>query len=151
MSYPSGHASLDTGKTYAWTVIAKEGEHYAAQTEVWTFRLNGGKLAGTGESHKVYVQLRRELDGNVLGVSHELSVGYVNETAETQAGYELVALGEGNRIVSSGTLELVRGANHLDIPLPRRAGLKHGKVYLFRLKNSRGEYWQIKFNYQAEK
>lgn len=151
LSYPSGHAALDTGRTYAWTVIAKEGAHYAAQTEVWTFRLNSARMAGLGESNKVYVQLRRELDGNVLGASRELSVAYVNETADKEAVYELVALGEGNRIVKSGTLPLVRGANRIDVPLPRRAGLTDGKIYLFRLKNSRGEQWQIKFNYQAEK
>lgn len=150
-SYPSGHVALDTGRTYAWTVIAKEGEHYAAQTEVWTFRLNGAKLAMEGEDNKVYVQLRREVDGHVLTVSRELSVAYVNETADKEVAYEVVALEDGNRIVKQGTLPLIRGANRLDVPLPRRAGLSDGKIYLFRLKNSRAEQWQIKFNYQAEK
>lgn len=150
LSYPPGHASLDTGKTYAWTVIAKEGEHYAAQTEVWTFRLNGGKLQHLQDLNKVYVQLRRELDGNVLHASREISVSYTNETGDSAARWELLALEDGNRELMTGQMPLVRGANHFDIPIPARSGLTAGKSYLFRLKNSRGEYWQLKFIYRKE-
>jgi hypothetical protein len=38
-SYASSFAKLDTGKIYAWQVIAKNGLSYAAKTEIWTFKL----------------------------------------------------------------------------------------------------------------
>jgi len=43
-SYPSSFSSLDTGKIYAWQVIAKNGLNYAAKTEVWTFKVKQENL-----------------------------------------------------------------------------------------------------------
>lgn len=42
-AYPASARKLDTGKVYAWRVIAKEGEMFAAQSEVWTFSLSPDK------------------------------------------------------------------------------------------------------------
>lgn len=38
-NYPASAKRLDTGKLYAWRVIAKNGETFAAQSEVWTFSI----------------------------------------------------------------------------------------------------------------
>lgn len=38
-SYSSSFSKLDTGKIYAWQVIAKNGTNYSGKTEVWTFKL----------------------------------------------------------------------------------------------------------------
>jgi hypothetical protein len=99
----------------------------------------------------VYTRLRRELDGNVLYADRVLYVDYTNETADSTARYEVIALEEGNKSVHAGTLELKRGGNRLDVVVPRRTELREGASYLFRLRNSRGEYWQLKFVYQSEK
>ena len=38
-NYPASFEKLDTGKVYAWQVIAKNGMNYSAKTEVWKFKL----------------------------------------------------------------------------------------------------------------
>lgn len=38
-SYASSFTKLDTGRIYAWQVIAKNGINYSAKTEVWTFSI----------------------------------------------------------------------------------------------------------------
>jgi hypothetical protein len=38
-NYSSAYSKLQPGKTYAWQVTAKNGDNYAAATEVWTFSL----------------------------------------------------------------------------------------------------------------
>ncbi|GAA0544975.1 hypothetical protein GCM10009415_28920 [Chitinophaga japonensis] len=147
-SYPSGAVALDTAKEYAWTVIARNGSLFAAQTEVWTFRIKGVHNK-TRVSNGAYVQLKKELDGVVVN-SSSLQCAYRNETGDTTARYELIALESGNRILDAGTLSLKRGDNRMDIPLDKIKGLRDGRSYLFRLRNSRNEYWQMKFIYTRE-
>ncbi|RPD38064.1 hypothetical protein EG028_27000 [Chitinophaga barathri] len=150
VNYPSFAIKLDTGKIYAWTVIAKNGGQFAAQTEVWTFSIREAKPS-VPNSNTVYTRLRRELDGNVLYAAQTLYVDYTNETADSTVRFEIIALEEGNRSVHGGTLELKRGNNRLDVAVPGKSALRKGSSYLFRLQNSRSEYWQLKFVYQPEK
>ena len=38
-SYASSYTKLETGKVYAWQVVAKNGLSYTSKTEVWTFTI----------------------------------------------------------------------------------------------------------------
>jgi hypothetical protein len=149
VNYPSGALQLDTASTYAWSVIARNGNLFAAQTEVWTFRVKENKYSN-GDINSAYVQLRKELDGSVMHSDRMLQLSYNNETADSTAHYELISLDNSNKTVYAGTLVITRGSNRLDIPLDKRRGLRAGQIYLFRLLNSRNEYWQMKFIYTKE-
>lgn len=147
VNYPAGAVALDTAKQYAWTVTARNGSLYAAQTEVWTFRVKGVQN-NVRVTNGAYVQLKKELDGIVINCNY-LRCGYSNETADSTVKYELIALENDNRVAHSGSLSVKQGDNRLDVPL-NRIGLSDGKSYLFRLRNSRNEYWQVKFIYTKE-
>ncbi len=147
VNYPAGAVALDTSKQYAWTVIARNGPIFAAQTEVWTFRVRGVNKVLHASDNSAYVQLRKELDGTVVTCSR-LQCGYTNETSDNAIRYEVIALEDNNQAVATGTLNIQRGANLLEAPLGKN--LASGKSYLFRLKNSRDEYWQVKFVYTRE-
>lgn len=147
VNYPAGAVALDTARDYAWTVIARNGPLFAAQTEVWTFRIKGVQH-NVRVTNGAYVQLKKDLDGVVINCNY-LRCGYSNETADSTAKFEVIALENDNKIAHSGTLNIKRGDNRLDVPL-NRAGLSDGKSYLFRLRNSRNEYWQVKFIYTKE-
>lgn len=147
VNYPAGAVALDTAKQYAWTVTARNGSLYAAQTEVWTFRVKG--VQNTARiTNGAYVQLKKELDGLVINCNY-LRCSYSNETPDSTVKYELIALENDNRVARSGSLAIKRGDNRLDVPL-NKIGLSNGKSYLFRLRNSRSEYWQLKFVYTKE-
>ncbi|MGO4294032.1 hypothetical protein [Chitinophaga sp. RAB17] len=150
VNYPSGATALDTANTYAWSVIARNGNLFAAQTETWTFRVKGiVKMMDNADGG--FVQLRRELDGSIIRCGEEMQMSYNNETGDTTAHYELLLLDNTNRTVYAGTVPLKRGANHISIPLGRKRGLDSDKVYLFRLLNTRHEYWQMKFIYVRDR
>lgn len=148
-NYPASGVALDTSKTYAWTVIARNAAAFAAQTEVWTFKLKGLP----GKPHlpaSAYVQLRKELDGNVAALSGSLKFYYMNVPGDKSVHYEIIGLNEQNTVVGSGEVNLQPGDNMLELPVEKGMRLLSQKTYLFRVLNSRNEYWQMKFVYSQE-
>jgi len=150
VNYPASAAALDTAKRYAWTVNAYNGNRFAAQTEVWTFRIKSVQP----ESSKVvnaYVQLKKELTGAVTSCSGPLLFSYGNDANDRTVKYEIIALEQSNKVVQQGMLSLKPGENLLELPLKRSARLDDKQTYLFRLLNSRQEHWHMKFIYNSEK
>lgn len=97
-NYPSSWKSLDTGKVYAWRIIAKNGESFAAQSEVWTFRITKEKPEKLVPAGNAYIELKANdpsvstgvIPDNVLGVkyysydkSHETIIRFLNGRGET--------------------------------------------------------------------
>lgn len=92
-NYPATLSALDTGKLYAWRVVAKNGDLFAAQSEVWTFRV-GAKMADPVlPPDATYLELKPEssvltlgiVSGDALGVkyysydsTHEAAVRFFN-------------------------------------------------------------------------
>jgi hypothetical protein len=96
-NYPSSNKTLDTGKVYAWRVVAKNGETFAAQSEVWTFKISQNTPKALTPANGTYLDLKSSnaytstavIQGNVLGVryysydkDHEAVVKFLNEKGE---------------------------------------------------------------------
>jgi hypothetical protein len=96
-NYPSSAKRLDTGKVYAWRVIAKNGENYAAQSEVWTFRVTQEQLQKPERFTGAYIEVKQGSDytatvtvsEDLLGVkfysyekSHESVIRFLDEKGE---------------------------------------------------------------------
>lgn len=96
-NYLSSNKTLDTGKVYAWRVIAKNGETFAAQSEVWTFRISQEKPKALTPANGVYLELKNTyaytgtaiIHDNILGIryysydkSHEAVIKFLNEKGE---------------------------------------------------------------------
>jgi hypothetical protein len=148
MNYPASAVALDTAKQYAWTIIAKNGNEFSAQTEVWTFKINSKQVNNT-VFENAYVQLKKEVDGAVASSSAQLRCSYTNEANDNTAKYEVISLDKGGLIVTTGNVPLKPGENLLEISIRKVAGLETGKSYQLRLLNSRNEYWNMKFIYSG--
>lgn len=144
VNYPASAVALDTAKKYAWTVTAKNGSVFAAQTDIWTFKIKGIDVAKTTTESAAYILLKKELDATQFSCSGTLQVGYSNDAADTTVNYEILSLDAGGGVIQSGSLSLTRGQNQLKIVLK---GLSNNQHYLFRLQNGRKEYWNAKFIY----
>jgi hypothetical protein len=94
-----------------------------------------------------HIQLRKELDGAVAAVTGNVHFTYTNEVNDNTVKYELVGLEAGNTVISSGDLNVKPGDNMMAFEIKRKFNLQDGKSYLLRVKNSRNEYWQMKFVY----
>lgn len=148
-NYPSSALSLDTGKVYAWTVIARNGNAFAAQTDVWTFSLKS-TLVKKELAQDSHIQLRKELDGAVAAVTGNVHFTYINAVNDSTVQYELLGLEAGNKVITSGEFKVVPGDNMIAFPIRRKYSLQDGKTYLLRVQNSRREYFQMKFVYTKE-
>lgn len=95
--YPSSNKRLDTGKVYAWRVIARNGEAFAAQSEVWTFKVEEQKIDNPTPAGGVYLELKSDYNNavagiipdNILGIkyysydkAHEQTVRFLNSKGE---------------------------------------------------------------------
>lgn len=145
LNYPSSIAPLDTGKLYAWHVLAYNGQQFAAQSETWSFRVREPLPKPQQHQSQAFVQLRRDVDGAVIQVSGALQAGYLHETGDSAVHYEILDQENGNAVVESGRLRVQRGMNQLEIRPVQRGAWKAGRLHLFRIRNARNEWWQIRF------
>ncbi len=148
VNYPAGAPALDTGVTYAWQVVARNGRQYAAETNVFTFKV----LKPAQESEEdlsSFVALTRDGRGKPLQAKELLKCSYMNEAAEKSVKYEIVSLDKRNSVVAGGMLTLQPGANLITVPLRRAGRLTEGGLYIFRFQNARSETWELKFIYQS--
>lgn len=149
LNYPVSSAPLDTAKTYAWQVIAKNDNAFAAQSDIWTFRVKGDTLPLIPVNENPYVQLRRGSDVSLNSCQGILKFDYYNDAADSAITYNITSLEEGDLgdIVKNGTLNLGSGENLIGISFMGDERLVENKTYLFELFNSRNEVWAMKFIY----
>jgi hypothetical protein len=96
-NYPASNKSLDTGKIYAWRIMAKNGQSLSAQSEVWTFRIASNKPESVTPVNGTYVELKNDntymntavIAGKSLGVkfysydkTHEAVVRFLNSKGQ---------------------------------------------------------------------
>jgi len=147
VNYPVSAVLLDTAKRYAWTVTANNGNQFAAQTDIWTFRVKGVQGVKAPVAENAFVQLRRELDGTVVSIHGAIQFSYQNLAGDTTVTYEVVSLEDGQSVLQSGTLKLRSGENLLQVESSKH--LAEQQQYLLRITNNRKEYWYLKFSWTA--
>lgn len=147
LNYPSSGIALDTARNYAWTVTANNGNQYAAQTEVWTFRIKS--LRDTLVMKGAYVQLKRENDPSMIAVQDILQFSYNNMANDAKLTYNIIAPAQQNKEVQTGGLELKPGENLLRVSPGK--GLKVNERYHLQVVNSRNERWVLNFIYTGKK
>lgn len=148
LNYPASAITLDTAKKYAWTVVAKNNNQFAAQADIWTFKLKSVQVEKVYIEPAAYVQLKRGLDAPLITCTGSLQLSYTNDAADNTVKYEIITLDGTKNMVQSGTLSLNRGPNQLKISLNN--GFIAGQSYLFHLLNGRQEYWNAKFIYNKK-
>lgn len=152
-NYPSSNTPLDTSKLYAWQIVAKNGNQYAAQSDVWTFRVKTDSTSNTVADNDPYIKLKRQLDASFSVCYGILKFNYNNESEDSIVAYNIFGITEednGNN-VREGEIKVNVGENFLALPLVDDNRLIPGKMYLLQLFNSRNEYWNLKFIYQLPK
>jgi hypothetical protein len=126
--YPSSNKSLDTGRIYAWRVLARNEGDLIAQSEVWTFKLATPKPVTLQPQDGNYIPLRKsnepatgvtQLTGNSIGLKyysfdrdHESVVSFMT--------------GDG-QVIRSVKEKIVYGNNFLVYPL--NGLFTKGKLY----------------------
>ncbi len=151
LNYAGSYTALDTGRLYAWRIVALNNGLPVAMSDIWTFRVVRAPLPSIHMTTNPYLTLKRGLDPSIAAGTPTLQVNYDNAPADTSAHYTITSLSDrGNPIVQQGELALNRGQNLLEVLLSKTAGYDRKKVYLFTLVNGRNESWTLKFTGAAQ-
>ena len=143
-NYPASYTALDTGRLYAWRIVALNNSQPAAMSDVWTFRVTRPDKPGSRKSEEPYIELKRGLDPSVASIGAALKFTYDNVPADSVINYTITSMEEpGNPVVQKGRINLNRGRNFLDLALAGRYADR--KAYQFGFINGRNEAWTVKF------
>lgn len=151
LNYASSYATLDTGRLYAWRIVAMNSDQPVTMSDIWTFRVVKAPLPSLKTRNDPYLDLKRGLDPSVAAGSSTLRLTYQNMPADTLVHYTITSLDDpGNPVIQQGQLSLTRGQNLLQIVLSKTASYDRKKLYLFQLVNGRKESWTLKFSGAAQ-
>lgn len=118
LSYPGSFFSLDTAKTYAWQVVAKNGSSYAGKTEVWTFSITGAVTNPVATENYNYLLLENDLKGIYFISGSGLHIKYTSYEMGHDAPINFLD-GDG-KIVETINKYIIPGDNYIDLPLSRK-------------------------------
>lgn len=145
-NYPASTRSLDTGKVYAWRIVAMNSGKAVALSDIWTFKVTTVKPAAASVKEAPYVAVQRTQDASIATAGNVLRVTYNNAAADTSIKYTITSIEEpGNPVVQEGELRVQYGSNQLQVPVKRNKRIVENKVYLFRFTSGRNESWSVKF------
>lgn len=124
-SYPSSFSGLDTGKLYAWQVVAKNGSNYAAKTEVWTFRVKKESLSAKSV-YGNYILLSNEMEGVYPVIKNLLHIKYISKYRHYETNIFFLDESTG-RVIKRKWQKIDPGDNFFDLEIGRE--FQQGKVY----------------------
>jgi hypothetical protein len=117
-TYPSTYTKLQPGKTYAWQVVANNGDNYAAATEVWTFSLAADSTQSVPTA-VAYISLSNNANGTGVYyiTGNELHVKYYSFDKTHESVVRL--LDADGKPVQEIKRNLIYGDNFLTLSLGR--------------------------------
>ncbi|HWB93982.1 MAG TPA: hypothetical protein VG605_19140, partial [Puia sp.] len=145
LNYASSYTSLDTGRLYAWRIVALNSGQPAAMSDIWTFKVVTPPKPSKATEYTSYLELHRGLDASMVTAGSSLDITYDNAAADSVVHYTISGIQDaGNPVIQKGTLSFRRGQNWLTVPLTTGA-YRSDRLYLFQFVNGRNETWNIKF------
>lgn len=148
--YPASYTKLERGKSYAWQVIAKNGNVYTQKTEAWSFKIKEDS-ASIIIDNGMYAKLRKGFDAQSYICKGDMRFTYQNESGDTAATVSIYTIqGDMKHIADTRKVKLRQGQNFVDLKIGNNGKYQDTQVYILELQNSRNEKWQLKFKYERK-
>lgn len=113
--YPESFARLDTGKTYAWQVIARNGFSYGGKTTVWTFTVAAPVANDIAVLNNNYLLLENDLKGTYFISGNQLRIKYTSFDKGHNA--PVIFSDASGNVVDSIDKYIMPGDNYFEITL----------------------------------
>lgn len=141
--YPATAMQLDTGKLYAWRVVAKNGQHFASQSEVWTFRIGSAKNELPVPLGGIYYELKPSgsLTGTALLTEKILGLRYYSYD-QSRTG-ELQVTDQSGKVIRTFRRNINYGNNFWVIELEK--SIEAGQVYRVQISDDQGNVFSTMF------
>jgi hypothetical protein len=148
-NYPGANPRLDTGKTYAWQVVANNNNLRIATSEVWTFTVKRNEQGKPVLADAPFYKLKTETGTAYFVCNGVLKYEYINELNDQKAALNIYDISNKSKkqLLKEVAQNLKDGQNLISIDL-KEDGLKKGHIYLVELINSRNEIWNCSFEYK---
>jgi hypothetical protein len=147
LGYPAAANRLETGKWYAWQVIARDNSNYAGKSEVWVFSVVKDSVAEI-INMAPYIKLA-EKPGEVTTVQQDmLKMEYYNYLTDSTVQLWVYDNRERTAYKTAGkqiSLVVKPGQNYLQYDLGGKLRLQEQVVYEAMLVNSAGQKFYMKF------
>ncbi|HEY4062669.1 MAG TPA: hypothetical protein VGM30_12245 [Puia sp.] len=122
LSFPLQGPQLEKGKTYAWQVIARDRQQYAAKSEVWSFKVPD-TVARVNTGNSIYLLMDGHSSGPGISDSDAVHVKFVSSVSAYQA--TILVKDDKGTVLRTLQLPIRQGDNYLDIPLTGSFQRKH--------------------------
>lgn len=144
--YPASATSLDTGKVYAWQIIAKNGESYAAKSDVWTFTIRPQTKVEKILAITPFVRMKKEDAELTIAPDGILKFVYFHQAPTSDVSVTIEDISKVNaNTLKPFVLKVVAGENYIQESLRKHLKLEAGHVYLATLINSAHEKFILRF------
>lgn len=141
-NYPGSNKSLDTGRTYAWKVVAKNQDDFVDQSEIWTFTVHGNNSVKTIPLTGSYGVLQDDLKGVYSVRNDTLHVKYYSfDKIHTGT---ILFTDESGQVTDQDYQLFAQGDNYLDFIISSR--FQTGKNYLISITSLDGKKHVLRFN-----
>jgi hypothetical protein len=142
-NYPSTYSKLETGKTYAWQVVAKSGFNYAAATEVWTFTIakDSAKVEMKSSSYILLKNNRNEAGVNYIDGTTLLVKYYSYDKEHEQQVRFSNAQG---KLVQQVKQKIIYGDNFLQFKLNN--AFESGQLYFIEIRDEQNQIHTASFS-----
>lgn len=146
-NYPSSYPKLDTTKTYAWQVIARNGATYAAKTDVWTFRIHSDQKPVDSTDAAPFVQLTTSGAHKGVAPNGVLKIVYYNKSNRKKLKVTITDLttNSDNNAPVEFTIDATAGENYIQYDLNKIIHTEDGNVYMAEIVDGQNEKWFIQF------
>lgn len=145
-NYPASFTRLDPDKTYAWQVVAQNGQSYAAKTEIWTFKIKKDSIARI-ISLAPFIKLNQS--ATEISVAHQgyLKMEVVNNLTDSVGRFIVRNMSSSNKqsIVFEMKIPIKTGQNFLEYDMNKHGKLNKNDVYQVEYINSINQSYFMKF------
>ncbi len=149
LAYPSSAKSLEEGKTYAWQVIAKNGNNYAEKTETWGFTIRTG-MALTELKASGYPRLMQGTGALYYVFDDQLKFAYTNTTGDTAVTVNFYTANTTTKnAVYQKTIKITAGENLIQDDALSKRVFRQDALYRAEITDTKGGKWGILFKYKS--
>lgn len=145
-NYPSSAKVLDPEKVYAWRIIARNGTQFAAQSDVWTFKIARNPAYQGKMAANAFVELKSGGQNNNMGTikGDVLGVSYYSYEREREINFRFKD--PSGNVVKEVKRNVLYGNNRVSFQLDK--GFQSDTVYTVELIDLQGTSYSASFQIQ---
>lgn len=150
--YPITLTALDTGKNYAWQIIANGNNLPVSNSEIWTFKIKSPQVDKLPIQSSNYIKLKQSAEISFTVCFDYLRYEYLNESNDSLVTILITDISANDLKPISLEEDLSKvgyGENYMEINLSGM-NLKDGHYYLLKLTNGKKENWYTKFQFKKK-